>query len=39
VIGMTVAIAPIGIASLIIGGLGGLGSYVIYRFVEETLEK
>ena len=36
VIGMVVAAAPIGIASLTIAGLGALGSYVVYRFVEET---
>jgi len=38
-IGAVVAIAPIGVASLTVAGLGALGSYVIYRFVEETLVK
>lgn len=38
-IGMVVAVAPIGVASLAIAGLGTLGSYVIYRFVGETLVK
>ncbi|HJN03784.1 MAG TPA: MFS transporter [Alphaproteobacteria bacterium] len=38
-IGMVVAVAPIGIASLTIAGLGALGSYIVYRFVEETLER
>jgi len=36
-IGMVVAVAPIGVASLTIAGLGAAGSYVVYRFVEETL--
>jgi MFS family permease len=36
-IGMVVAVAPIAIASLTIAGLGACGSYVVYRFVEETL--
>ena len=38
-IGMVVAIAPLGIASLTVAGLGALGSYVVYRYVEETLVK
>ena len=38
-IGMVVAIAPIGIASLTVAGLGALGSYVVYYYVEETLVK
>lgn len=37
VIGMVVAVAPIGFASLSIAALGAGGSYIVYRFVEETL--
>jgi MFS family permease len=37
VIGMVVAVAPIGFASLSIAALGACGSFVVYRFVEETL--
>lgn len=38
-IGIVVAIAPIGVASLTVAGIGALGSYVVYHFVEETLVK
>lgn len=38
-IGMVVAIAPIGIASLTVAGLGAIGSYVVYYSVNETLVK
>jgi len=37
VIGLVVAVAPIAFASLSIAALGGCGSYIVYRFVEETL--
>jgi MFS family permease len=36
-IAMVVAVAPISIACLSIAGVGALGSFVVYRFVEETL--
>lgn len=38
-IGIVVAVASIGLASLTVAGLGALGSYVVYHFVEETLVK
>lgn len=37
-IGIVVALAPISVASLTIAGLGAAGSFVIYRFVDETLQ-
>ncbi|MFT4560581.1 MAG: MFS family permease [Gammaproteobacteria bacterium] len=36
-IGIVVAVAPISIACLSIAGLGALGSFVVYQYVEETL--
>jgi MFS family permease len=36
-IGLAVAVAPISVACLSVAGLGALGSFVVYRFVEETL--
>ena len=38
-ISIVAAVAPIGLASLTVAGIGALGSYVVYRFVEETLVK
>ncbi len=37
VISSVVAVAPLGMAALAAGGLGALGSWVVYRYVEETL--
>lgn len=36
-IGLVVAVAPISVACLSVASLGALGSFVVYRFVEETL--
>ena len=38
-IGMVAAVAPISIACLSIAGLGAVGSFIVYRFVDETLVK
>ena len=36
-IGAVVAVAPIYTAALVIAAVGAAGSFIIYRFVEETL--
>lgn len=38
-IGALVAFAPLSVSALCIGGVGALGSVVIYRYVAETLNK
>lgn len=39
VISTVVALAPLSLAALATGMLGACGSYVVYRYVEETLER
>jgi len=38
-IGIVVGVAPIGVASLTVAGIGAFGCYIVYHFVEETLTK
>ena len=37
VVSSLLSVAPLGLAALGVAALGGAGSYVVYRYVEETL--
>lgn len=39
VVGAVAVIAPLGVAALAVGGIGAVGCFVVYHYVEETITK